>query len=128
MDILINRDLKRHSNTSMGRNKMTGIYLFLILLFPICAVIGSTYKKTYTSAEDWDNTLYDWKVDVTTSPGNVKLLKTELITDEMGVTTGNMEEVIIGKTWVKKEFLLDDVAAESHSASLPTTMCLVVGL
>jgi len=91
---------------------MKSLYAFLIFLISAFSLSGADYKKSFTSAKDWDNTLYDWKIDVTTSPGDVKLLKTELIADEMGVTTGNMEEIIIGKTWVKKEFFLDDVEAD----------------
>ena len=87
-------------------------YMFLVFLIPFFTLSGTEYKKNFTTVKDWDNTLYDWKIDVTTSPGDVKLLKTELISDEMGVTTGNMEEIVIGKTWVKKEFLLDNVEAD----------------
>jgi len=87
-------------------------YLFLVFLIPFFTSSGTEYKKIFTSVKDWDNTLYDWKVDVTTSPGDIKLLKTELISDEMGVTTGKMEEIVIGKTWIKKEILLDDVEAD----------------
>jgi hypothetical protein len=84
----------------------------LIFLISVSVLNGTADKKTFNSAQDWDKTLYDWKIDVTTSPGEVKLLKTELITDETGVTTGNMEEIIKGKTWIKKEFLLDRVEAD----------------
>ncbi len=91
---------------------MKNIYLLMILLIPFLITNGNKYKKSFSSAKDWDNTLYDWKIDVTTSPGDVKLLKTELITDEMGVTTGKMKEIVIGKTCIKKEFLLDNIEAD----------------
>ncbi len=88
------------------------LYVLPAFLIFFSFVKGEEYKKSFTSSRDWDNTLYDWKIDVTTSPGDVKLLKTELIADEMGVTTGSMDEIIIGRTWIKKEFLLDNVEAD----------------
>lgn len=91
---------------------MKNLYLFLMFLIPFFLSSGKDYKKSFSTAKDWDDTLFDWKIDVTTSPGNVKLLKTELIADEIGVTTGNMEEIITGNTWVKKEFFLDNVEAD----------------
>jgi len=91
---------------------MKNLFLFLIFLISFFSLSGKEYKKSFKSANDWNTTLYDWKIDVTTSPGDVTLLKTELIADEMGVTTGNMEEIVIGETWVKKEFFLDDVEAD----------------
>ncbi len=91
---------------------MKSLYALLIFLISVFSLWGADFKKSFTTVRDWDNTLYDWKIDVTTSPGNVKLLKTELIADEMGVTTGNMEEIVIGRTWVKKEFFLDDVESD----------------
>ena len=88
------------------------LYVLLIFLLPFFSSKAGKYTKSFTSALDWDRTLYDWKIDVTTAPGQVRLLKTELIADEMGVTTGNMEEIIKGNTWVRKEFLLDKVEAD----------------
>jgi len=89
-------------------------FLFLSLFLLIPSVLTAVvFKKTFRTADDWDRSLYDWKIDVTTVPGEVRLLKTELIADELGVTTGNMDEVILGSTWVKKEFLLDVIQADS---------------
>jgi hypothetical protein len=72
---------------------------------------GAEYRKVFESPKDWDATLYDWKIDV--GPDGVGLLKTELVTDEMGITTGGMNEDVIGDTWIKKEFQLDKVQAAS---------------
>lgn len=65
------------------------------------------------NAGDCDRCLYDWKIDVSASPGDVQLLKIEFITDETGVTTGNMRETLIDNKWIRKEFLLDAVEAET---------------
>lgn len=69
------------------------------------------FRRVYETAKDWDETLYDWKVEV--GPHGVKLLKTELLADEMGVTTGGMKEWIGGQVQIKKEFFLEKVEAES---------------
>lgn len=85
-------------------------FALIISFFSISFSQPHTLK--FSAAQDWDKCLYDWKIDVTSSPNEVKLLKTELIADEMGTTTQNMGEEIIGKTWIKKEFLLDKVEAD----------------
>ena len=72
---------------------------------------GAEYRKVFESPRDWDATLYDWKIDV--GPAGVGLLKTDLVTDEMGITTGTMNEDLIGDTWIKKEFQLDNIQAAS---------------
>jgi hypothetical protein len=72
---------------------------------------GVEYRKVYASPKDWDATLYDWKIEV--GPSGVGLLKTELMADEMGITTSRMNEDVVGQTWIKKEFLLDKVQAAS---------------
>ena len=72
---------------------------------------AAEHQKVFASPKDWDATLYDWKIDV--GPSGVGLLKTELVTDEMGITTGGMSEDVIGNTWIKKEFMLDKVQAAS---------------
>jgi len=88
------------------------IFGLIIFAASLVSLNAAVYKKTYKTAADWDETLYDWKIDVTTVPGQVRLLKTELIADEMGITTAKMEEIIKGKTWAKKEFLLDSIEAD----------------
>jgi hypothetical protein len=92
---------------------MRRFYLIVILFLSPVLLSGEIFKKSYQTPADWDNTLYDWKIDAASVPGAVKMLRTELITDEVGVTTLNMDEVIQGSTWIKKEFLLDQVQAES---------------
>lgn len=72
---------------------------------------AAEYRKVFATPKDWDATLYDWKIDV--GPAGVGLLKTELLADEMGNTTTNMNEAVVGQTWIKKEFLLDKVQAAS---------------
>jgi hypothetical protein len=72
---------------------------------------AAEFRKVFESPKDWDATLYDWKIEV--GPSGVGLLKTELVADEMGITTGRMKEDVTGQTWIKKEFLLDRVQAAS---------------
>jgi hypothetical protein len=86
--------------------------VFLAVMGVFAGLAGAAeYRKVFESPKDWDTTLYDWKIDV--GPSGVGLLKTELVTDEMGITTGGMNEDVIGDTWIKKEFQLDKVQAES---------------
>jgi hypothetical protein len=75
------------------------------------SLAAAEYHRVFATAKDWDDTLYDWKIEV---DGNgVRLLKTELIADEMGVTTAGMKEEVLGPAWIRKEFKLDKVQAES---------------
>lgn len=85
--------------------------LALALLVPVSLGAG-TYRRTFRAAADWDRTLYDGKIDVS-GPSGVRLLKTELIADEMGMTTGKMDEVVVGRTWIRKDFQLDRVEADA---------------
>ena len=88
----------------------------LLVTAILCLFSGDLFSGTYTmsfsNAEDWDKCLYDWKIDVTTSPNEVTLLRTELIADEMGATTYTMGEIIVGDTRIKKEFYLERVEAD----------------
>jgi hypothetical protein len=72
---------------------------------------AAEYRKAFESPKDWEATLYDWKIEV--GPDGVGLLKTELVTDEMGITTAGMSEDVIGDTWIRKDFMLDKVQAAS---------------
>ena len=72
---------------------------------------AAEYRKVFESPKDWDATLYDWKIEV--GPSGVGLLRTELVADEMGITTAGMSEDVIGDTWIRKDFLLDKVQAAS---------------
>lgn len=85
--------------------------LALALLAPL-SLGAETFRRTFRTAADWDRTLYDGKIDVS-DPAGVRLLKTELIADEMGMTTGKMDEVVIGNTWIRKDFLLEQVQADA---------------
>jgi len=93
---------------------MKKIFVFWLFLGPVAMIFLSSleakeYRRVFESPKDWDETLYDWKVDIT--PEGVKILKTELIADEMGVTTGKMREMIKGPVQIKKEFFLEKVQA-----------------
>jgi len=94
------------------KKRMIGL-AFLILTFPAVGISLPTrqYRHTFEFPKNADETLYDWKVDV--GPDGMRLLKTELLADEMGVTTGGMREKVCGLVWIKKEFLLDSVQAEA---------------
>lgn len=89
--------------------------LWLACLAILGVLAGSAaaaeYRKVFEAPKDWDATLYDWKIEV--GPSGVGLLKTELLADEMGITTSRMNEEVVGPTWIKKEFLLDKVQAAS---------------
>jgi hypothetical protein len=93
----------------MRKNPVVSCFAASLLLAGSLA--ATEYLRVYSTAKDWDNTLYDWKLEVDGS--GVRLLKTELIADEMGVTTAGMKEEILGHAWIKKEFKLDKVQAES---------------
>ena len=95
----------------MRRHQAIGAVLSAIL-FLAASLHAAKFQKNFEKPADWDETLYDWKIDASL-PGGIRLLKTELVADEMGVTTGNMKEEVFGKTWIKKEFLLDAVQADS---------------
>jgi hypothetical protein len=92
-------------------NRKSWLACLAILSVLAGAAAGAEYRKVFTTPKDWDGTLYDWKIDV--GPSGVGLLKTELVADEMGVTTSRMNEEIVGQTRIKKEFMLDEVQAES---------------
>jgi len=86
--------------------------VWLLVLFIPLSLNAETFRRAFRTAADWDRTLYDGKIDVS-DPSGVRLLKTELIADEMGMTTGKMEEVVFGNTWIRKDFLLDRVEADA---------------
>ncbi len=86
---------------------------FVIVFLTATLAFGASYRKTFATSEDWDATLYDWRIDATSVPGEIRLLKTELITDETGVTTGRMHEMLKGDIRILKEFQLDRIEAES---------------
>ncbi len=83
----------------------------LVLTIPL-SLRAETFRQTFRTAADWDRTLYDGKIDVS-DPSGARLLKTELIADEMGMTTGKMEEIVLGRTWIRKDFQLDRVEADA---------------
>jgi hypothetical protein len=88
-----------------------GIFICLAILAVLTgSLAGDEYRRVFATAKDWDESLYDWKIEV--GDEGVRLLKTELISDEAGVTTGGMKDEVLGRTWIKKEFLLDKVQAE----------------
>ncbi len=82
-----------------------------IFLAGAISLQAKEYRRSFETARDWDETLYDWKVDA--GPDGMKLLKSELIADEMGVTTGGMKERVQGLVRIKKEFFLESVQAEA---------------
>lgn len=85
---------------------LAGVFLAVGVLLQ-----AKEYQRTFETPKDWDETLYDWKIEA--APDGMRLLKTELIADEMGVTTGGMREKVQGLVRIKKEFLLDAVQAEA---------------
>jgi hypothetical protein len=91
--------------------KPLALFCLVACLAMAVTLSAAEYRLIFETAKDWDETLYDWKVDV--GPAGVRLLRTELIADEMGVITGGMKEVVLGQVQIKKEFLLDQVQAES---------------
>ena len=86
--------------------------------------LNSTFaaEKTFTMEFDgkdrWDSSLYDRHIDVSTNPGSARLIKTEIIADEMGNTTDATLEYVRGKMRAKKELYIDNPAAEKATLVL----------
>ncbi len=95
----------------MKRKTIWMIALAGVLLAAAIPLQAKEYRRAFETPKDWDETLYDWKVEA--CPDGIRLLKTELIADEMGVTTGGMREKVQGLVRIKKEFLLDAIEAEA---------------
>ena len=91
--------------------KILALFCLASCLAMAVSLPAAEYRRVFETAKDWDETLYDWKMEV--GPAGVRLLRTELIADEMGVITGGMKEVVLGRVQIKKEFVLEQVQAEA---------------
>ncbi|HUT62821.1 MAG TPA: hypothetical protein VMZ04_02575, partial [Anaerolineae bacterium] len=67
----------------------------------------------FDGSDRWDSCLYDRNIDVDTQPGSARLLKTELIADEMGNSTDATRERMGGSLRAKKEFYITDPSADA---------------
>ena len=70
--------------------------------------------------DNWDSALYDHNIDVDTKAGSAQLIKTELITDEMGNITDATFDVISRTERAKKELIITDTAADKASLVIYT--------
>ena len=104
---------------------VTTVLLFAVLLCPAAA---NARESTYTMAFDsgclgkdrWDSALYDRNIDVDTSPQNARLIKIELIADEMGNITDATLETVSWNVRAKKELFIQDPAADKATLLIYT--------
>jgi hypothetical protein len=79
-----------------------------------------TYTKIFGGSDKWDSCLYDHNIDVDTEPGNALLIKTELISDEMGNITDATRENVSGAIRAKKELIVPDPSASEAALIIYT--------
>ena len=81
--------------------------ILVLTLLSLCFALAEAAENTYTMAFDgsdrWDTVLYDYNIDVDTNPGSAQLLKTELISDEMGNMTDATYDIVTGSIRAKKD-------------------------
>ena len=82
--------------------------------------VETSFTKVYDGSDRWDSCLYDLNIDVDTKPGNARLIKTELISDEMGNITDATREIVSGNIRVKKELIITDPTAEKATLIIYT--------
>ncbi len=74
--------------------------------------VETSFTKVFDGSDRWDSCLYVLNIDVDTKPGNACLIKTELISDEMGNITDGTREIVSGNIRAKKELIVTDPSAE----------------
>lgn len=91
-----------------------------LCLTPAANARESTYTRVFDGTNRWDSALYDWNIDVDTSPGSARLIKTELISDEMGNITDATLETVSWNVRAKKELFIQNPAADKATLLLYT--------
>ena len=94
--------------------------LFIVIVSAVCFAAENTYVMEFDGTDNWDNTLYGPAIDVETEPGSVRLLKSELIADEMGNMTDATFDNISKNERAKKEFIIDDPSADKATLVIYT--------
>ena len=98
--------------------------LFLILTLLACAVPASaaaresSFTRVFDGGDRWDSALYDANIDVDSQPGSVRLIKTDLIADEMGNITDATSETVSWNVRAKKELIVDDPSCDKDRKSV----------
>ncbi|MBN1291237.1 MAG: transglutaminase domain-containing protein [Candidatus Latescibacteria bacterium] len=96
-------------------NRMFLCAFYCVFLLCAASVFSaeSTYSMKFDGSDKWDKALYDYNIDVDSKPGSVQLIKTDLITDEMGNITDATYDVISGNVRAKKEIGIIDPSADT---------------
>ena len=91
----------------------------IILLIFVAAALSlpafareTSYSLVFDGKNRWDSALYDRNIDVDSAPGSARLIKTDLIADEMGNITDATTEQVSWNVRAKKELFIDDPIAE----------------
>ena len=72
----------------------------------------SSHTLVFDGKDRWDSALYDRNIDVDSVPGSARLIKTDLIADEMGNITDATTEQVSWNVRAKKEIIIEDPVAE----------------
>ena len=97
------------------------VFLFAGLLF--CLSVNAaqlTCTTDFDGADRWDSTLYGHAIDVDTNPGSAQLIKTQLISDEMGNITDSTLDVITGNARARKELIIENPSADGATLIIYT--------
>lgn len=80
----------------------------------------STFTRVFDGGDRWDSALYDANIDVDSQPGRARLIKTDLIADEMGNITDATTETVSWNVRAKKELVVDDPSCDKATLLLYT--------
>ena len=107
--------------TTMKKDLIT---LISLLIYIMCVFSVSTAETTCTmifdGSDNWDSALYCPNIDGDSNPGSAQLIKSELISDEMGNITDATYDVIAGSIRAKKELVITDPAADKATLIIYT--------
>ena len=98
---------------------LISLFLCFMCVFPVSAA-ETAYTMEFDGSDNWDNSFYCPNIDVDTNPGSAQLIKSELISDEMGNITDATYDVIAGTIRAKKELVITDPAADKATLIIYT--------
>ncbi len=98
---------------------LISLFLCFMCVFPVSAA-QTAYTMEFDGSDNWDNSFYCPNIDVDTNPGSAQLIKSELISDEMGNITDATYDVIAGTIRAKKELVITDPAADKATLIIYT--------